>query len=475
MRIFDKDGNQLGTFDANLFFGSSDKFFDPRVAYDPWRDRYLILYLRINDAARRSFWALAISKTNTPTANPADWWQYFIPVPDSHRLTHWIDFPYLGFDRDAVYITGTLFSWDGTGESGISCFRVLNKDEIYFGLNWSSWIFVDFESSGSNDSHVCPVQMWSEVNNPRTAYIVSTKIFFHNTLVVRRIFWSGSSWSQMWVNGPTLSTEVVPVPAYARPPDIEQPGGVQPLDNIDCRLMSATFHNGVIYATQSVAYDWGYGNRAAIRLYRLVVGATSTSASSVIFGAEGWDYFYPAASHTREGDMILSFGRANADTFAQCRVTGWRHGQTSPEPSSLVRAGEAPYYRVADGRNRWGDYFGAATDPWDQLTVWVVGQYARQNNEWGTWIAETNYKPLTVVEVANVQGYAGLTVTLQATLRRADTNAPLPGETIRFIVRGVFVGSGITDGNGVATYRYAIPSNLGAGQHTITAEFVRTP
>lgn len=78
---------------------------------------------------------------------------------------------------------------------------------------------------------------------------------------------------------------------------------------------------------------------------------------------------------------------------------------------------------------------------------------------------------LTNITVTSPSGLVGKNVTLSATLRRSDTKAKLAGKTVNFEVDGAFVGSGITNLSGTATYIYFIPASTPLGAHTVTGKF----
>ena len=78
----------------------------------------------------------------------------------------------------------------------------------------------------------------------------------------------------------------------------------------------------------------------------------------------------------------------------------------------------------------------------------------------------------TKLATSSVSGKAGVaTVTLKATLTRKTDNAPLAGRTVRFQIDGADVGTGVTDGSGLATLSYPIPAAMSVGKHSITAFF----
>jgi hypothetical protein len=467
VRIYDKNGNETGSFDANTFFNTSDFLFDPKVAFDPWRNRWLVVFLRRNDTSRLAQWSIAISKTSTPTDNRSDWWQYhFNSDPTGDR---WVDYPQVGFTNNAIYLSGYLIGWTG-GLENYSMLMVLNKDQIYSGLGAGRWYWTDMESDGSNDTHLMPLQMWSYGGKD---YVMSTKRSSTNKLTVRRITWTGSDWSQQWNNGPSSSPEVVTVPAYANAPNADQSGTLQSLETMDARLLSGTYYNGLAYASQTIAYNWASaGNRASVRVYRANVSGAASTVTSDTFGAQGWDYLYPAISHTNAGEAVVVYGRSNSSTPIEIRVTGWQPGAAEVEGGVQTKAGESGYQVLIDGRNRWGDYYGAALDPFDDRTVWIIGEYATSSTNWATWITETNYKEQTNITASNASGSIGQTITLNTTVRRNSDNAALNNVRVDFYVANTLVGTDYTNASGVASLSYAIPQSLGTGNKTILTEFV---
>ena len=75
----------------------------------------------------------------------------------------------------------------------------------------------------------------------------------------------------------------------------------------------------------------------------------------------------------------------------------------------------------------------------------------------------------TAITVTNLNGAAGQTVTLRATL--TSGGAGLSGKSIAFTVNGTAFGIAVTNSSGVTTKAYTISSGLSVGSHPITAFF----
>lgn len=459
--LYNKNGTLLQSTDPTSLFNINDFFFDPRLAYDPWRNRFLILYMRKNDSPRLSHFTIAISKTSTPTLNASDWWRYSM---NANHDDHWADYGYIGFDQFAVYLTSYQIP-HGLGFTDGQIFA-LNKDQIYNGLSASRWRVTDL-----TETHIAAAHMWSSAGN----FMYFTAM--HNSGSNRKYFFtmnwnSGSTWEQKWANGPSFNTHSVIVPSYDVQPNGRQPNSFPRLDTIDCRAMHLTYYNGILYSVHGLEID----GRAGFRAYRTAVNGTSFSVTGRDdFGASGFDYFYPSISHTNDGDAILVFGRSSENEFAQVRMTGWKAGQADMEPSFLIKSGSASYRRLdGSNRNRWGDYFGAALDPWDRKTVWVIGEYATGETSWSTWIAELNYKPTVHFLIGTIEAQLGQTLDIPVTLRRDDNLQPIVNERVDMRLNNTFIGFQFTDSNGVARFPHTVPVNTVLLDQNIEASFAPT-
>ncbi len=78
----------------------------------------------------------------------------------------------------------------------------------------------------------------------------------------------------------------------------------------------------------------------------------------------------------------------------------------------------------------------------------------------------------TTIAARPVKGSIGETTSLIAVLKRADTNRPLSGEMVRFLVDGNGIGGPVLTNNaGVAMQNFFVSESLGTGNHTVTAVF----
>ncbi len=463
--IYDLKGNQQYRVNFNTWFGNSDFYFDPKVIYDPFSDRFVIVELHRHDSTHSSWWTVMVSVDGNP--NDGFWYYDFdARVDGGTDVDQWVDYPYIGYDSQAIYLTGTMFPWvSGTTKAKI---RILSKSQLYAAASAGWWDFWGLSSNGSSDFFLAPAEQNTE---PGQHFIVNSKNGGGSTITLRRIT-NPVGWASGG-SGPGMTTEVINVGGYSVGPTARQPSGLTPIETIDARIFTAAYANGHLVFAQTCGYDWGDGTgaRDALKVYEFnIYNNPATVTHDRIFGAGGLDYFEPAVMTTTGGDTTYVFTRSGASEYPSARMTAWRTTDADIEGSAYVKQGEGTYVNTYQGRNRWGDYLAAKLDPFDNQTIWVVGEYATSSGyTWSTWIAETNFKPTTSISVPTVYGAIGQTVSLSATLAPA-----LNGQTLQFAVSGASAGSTTTNSSGVAAVNYYIDPSLGTGSKTIGVTYDRT-
>lgn len=470
--IYDFKGNVLYSTDFNTYFGNSDFYYDPHVIYDTSGGRFVMVVGHTNTSTSGAWWTVMVSHDSDAT-HGFYYYDFNARLDGGTDQNQWPDFPYVGYDSQALYISSTMFNFPiGAGGSRYVKVRILNKSQIYSASTAGWWDFWDLQSAGSEDWFVAPAE---EYTDPGQGLWVNAKYYGANFVTLRRV-----TNPLDWTNGPQIIVETPSTQAFSPPPLARQPSGAENIDNQDCRILNAAYYNGALDLSQETAYDWGDGNGARSVIHWLRLNNHNVPATvdrDFVWGAAGYDYFYPSVAVNSVHDTTLVFARSGVTEYAGIRTTGWRDstGETGPEGSAQVKSGENTYV-INDqfGRNRWGDFYKACLDPFDFTTVWTVGQYANSGGTWSTWIAETNWKPFTNVVVTNVSGQIGQTVTLAASLTRTDTGVPLAGEALNFLVNGSPAGSATTDVSGNAYLSYTITEALGTGSFLIEVDYTRT-
>jgi hypothetical protein len=364
--------------------------FDPKLAYDHYAQRWIVVVAARRAAPAGSWLMLAVSQGADPGAS---WWVWALDasVDGSNPSNNWADYPMLGFDTQAIYITTNQFQIGGGGGFSYSKMRILNKAEAYSGaaLRW-----FDFWNLRNPDGSL--------------AFTVQSTMHFRGTggnppaYFCNAIWPSGSALTLWQLNDPlalwhgavpNLTRASVACRGYDLPPDAEQPGTGIRIETNDSRLLSSMFQfvGGVqrLWTTHTTKVTWSGESvaRSGLQWYEIDVDSKAVVQQGV-FGATGFYYFFPVIQTDISRNAHLCFGRSSTAEFGSLRQTGRRvsDAPNTLQGSALVKAGESAY----TGR-RWGDYFGHARDGGNANQVWLYGEFADARDAWGTWVCSTRF------------------------------------------------------------------------------------
>jgi hypothetical protein len=349
--------------------------FDPKALYDQHAGRWVLLAVAVQNNPRRSFFLLSVSATSNPRGV---WRNYALDaMRDGNTMTNnWADFPALGVDNHALYITSNQFAFNGGFQ--YAKIRVIPKGGPYSGGAAPYFDFVRMRNG--NNTLAFTVQPCHTFGAPQVEYLVNTNYPSGNSLTIWEI--------RNPTTAPALTRRQVTISPYTLAPNAVQKGVGAPLNTGDVRVLHAVFR-GDLWTSFTKAHNWGSGaNRAAVQWCQ-VRPAGNAVIQQGVFGSATFDYYYPAACPDNNGNLTLVFSRSGASEFASILYTGRR--STDPlgtlQPSALLKAGVANYVALdSGGRNRWGDYNGVAADPSNARLVWFYSGYASAVNTWGTWV-----------------------------------------------------------------------------------------
>jgi hypothetical protein len=355
--------------------------FDPKALYDQHAGRWVLLAVAFSNNPNKSWFLLSVSATSNPLGQ---WRNYALDAgKDGNTPTgNWADFPGLGVDNKAFYISANMFKFGGGFQ--YAKIRIIAKAGPYAGGTAPYFDFVKMKNA--NNTLAFSIQPCHTFGAPQVENLVNSYFPQGNRLSV----WAISNPT----TAPVLTLKTVPTATYALPPNADQKGGATPLNTGDVRILHAVSRGGSVWTALTTQHNWGSGtNKAAIHWFQI----NSTSATLVqqgVYGAAGLHYFYPAAMPDTNGNMIMVFSRSGTNEFASIFYTGRK--STDPlgalQASALLKAGAANYVRLdGSGRNRWGDYNGIAGDPSDPRIVTFYSMYAVGVNQWDTWIGSARF------------------------------------------------------------------------------------
>jgi hypothetical protein len=379
----------LGPQTLSNWFSSvitSAKIFDPKAIFDQHSNRWFLLAVALpsDPASQQSFFLLSVSQTADPLGA---WWNYKLDatLDGQTATTNWADYPSLGVDNTALYITANMFKFNGGYQ--YAKVRVLPKTPLLTGAAATWWDFTKLKNG--DGSLAFTVQPCHTYGAPQVEYLVNS--YFTGATTENKL----TLWSLTFSAGtPSITGSTISTSAYGQPPVADQKGGGAGLNAGDVRVLNAVSRGGSVWCALTTFHNWGETvNRAAIHWFQ--INATSGAlVQEGIYGASGNHYFYPAVMPDTNGNMAMVFCRSSSTQFAGIYYTGRRSSDPlgNLQASALLKAGVGNSQRLDGfGRNRWGDYAGIAIDPLDQRNFWFYSMYGETGNKWGTWIGAARY------------------------------------------------------------------------------------
>jgi hypothetical protein len=385
--IFTKTGAKL--FEQNLsgstgFWSAqaaSATVGEPWVIFDPNSGRFMAIATDHGNA--KGFIYLAISKTSTPTGT-ADWHKYRMDLTGTHQVSDFLgqptfpQFPKLGVDGDATYITSVHFA----------------KDPSILRFSHAEIIAIEkaplLSGGPLNVVYDEPVIM----DEATRFFSIQPAIVFEPAPAMYFVQALGRVPAQEIVvhaladvlTAPVRITSPVPVAPFDRPPNVPQHGSAILLGNIDARLSSTIVRNGSLWTSHAVT-DSTVDAEAAVRWYEFDITGLPTATATLVQSGNvdpgtGIHTWMPSINVDADGNMGLVFSVGGASQYAAIGYTGRRAGDASGTtlPMQTARAGAGPY--TGSG---WGIYSGLAIDP-DGSTFWLFHEYPTKFKTWQTFV-----------------------------------------------------------------------------------------
>ena len=348
--------------------------FDPKALYDQHAGRWVLLAVAFAENPNRSVFLLSCSSS----ADPLGAWRNHSldAMLDGVTATaNWADYPGLGVDNQAIYLTANMFAFGGGFK--YSKVRVVPKAGPYSGRAAPFFDLVRLkDADGTLAFAVTPCHTYGA---PQVQYLVNSAFPSGSVLTL----WSITNPT----TAPVLARKTVAVSPYSLPPNADQKGGGTPINTGDIRVLHAVFRGDSVWTALTTAHHWGgASNRASVHWFQ-IRGATGTLVQEGVYGASSKHYYDPAPCPDNNGNMIMVFSRSGSTEYAQVRYTGRLSSDAlgALQTSRLLKAGTANYKALdSGGRNRWGDYAGVASDPANSRVVWFYSMYAVAGNQWAT-------------------------------------------------------------------------------------------
>jgi len=385
--IWDKEGNLLKVIQAEDWWAPvwPEENGDPQVIYDHYAGRWVLSWMQVNLTNLTAGNLIAYSDDDDPLGY---WYVYRIDATKHGSITSntWGDYPQLGFDSEAIYLSTRCFTFVGAYQ--YNKIRLINKSQLY----------------ASNGGQINYTDIWN-IRQPSSPSFAPDGIhpsFCYSLGEGGYFFWANQNGGNYYTVykilnpislAPRLRGDTLHVQTYHPTPDAHQLEGGMPIESNGSGIKTAPIiRDGRMYVIHSIGNS-SNPNYASIK-YLIYNLADNIIEEQVEFGAIGYYYIYPTLMVDKDHNIAVTFSRS-ADTEYIGGYYSSKQATNPPglSPSQPLVKGLGNYV-VTQGtpRNRWGDYLGIYLDP-NEYDIWIFPEYSAATNTWGTYVGQIRMSP----------------------------------------------------------------------------------
>ncbi|GAC1386273.1 MAG: hypothetical protein NVS4B7_10780 [Ktedonobacteraceae bacterium] len=428
---------------------------DPSCYFDKPTQRWFQIVLTIDvDPSTGAFLGsnhldIAVTQTASPLG---EWTIYRLPVQDDGTMgtpNHMCaggpclgDYPHLGADANAFFITTNEYPFFGAGFHAAQIYA-FSKAELAASAHRVT--FVQFDTINTVRRNTNPgFTIWPAIT-PDHQYDSSrggTEYFLSSDAAPEAngtgnstdlITWSVSNTSSLNSSAPalTLSNTTLKVKQYVVPPKSYQKPGNHPLgeclnhtscstlliggrdpyheflprlDSNDTRMQQVTYANGLLWGSLDTSLTVSGNNEAGIEWFVVKPSVSSTGVSAHLvnngyLGLANTNLTYPAIGVTTNGQGVMAFtlvGPNNFPSAAYALINASGVGAVHIAAAGLGPDDGFSGYIVFNGganppRTRWGDYGAAVADG---NSIWIASEYIGQTCTLQQYLTNTPSSPL---------------------------------------------------------------------------------
>ena len=398
---------------------SPSYLFDPRVIYDPFDNRYVVIIDDQLDFTNINYIHLAVSVSDDP--NDGLYLQKINTKTEVGGFETWLDFPALAVGPDAIYITGNMFTFNFYVYRG-SRLWILDKG-LYNGTDTSTVAIYDPSTESGLSSQaftLIPSRMNAFLPVSSTNGTVGTFLYSaewneddpdQDLIALFRVddplgALGGPYFNVQFLDPGDIHDNTAGVPLAP------QKGTDVKIDFGDDRAQSLFWNGDTLLGASTVNPPTGddagqatvfwfavsTGNLDSLILFQQgFIGANDITPNAAVG--------YPAIASNYKGDIGIGFSVSGDSIYAGSYFT--IHQSTDPagvvQPTQVMQPGVDYYVRSGSSShtgNRWGDYSEIALDPTDEYYFWIFNQYAwtrgdydemtQEDGRWSTTFARVN-------------------------------------------------------------------------------------
>jgi hypothetical protein len=362
--VYDKSGSLLqGPTSLRDFFGIPSSFssFDPLAVYDPFSDRYIVVCTSKNDSQQDSRLYVAFSQSADATAG---WNTYFIDA-DRDQAGNWADYPSIGIDRNAVYLTANMFSFVGFFQN-VTLF-VYDKEDGYAGRDLDNTHLIDVRSASSGSPFRLRPATIEQTVPGDVFYLAQSSNSFGSVINLFRL--TGDRFE-----APSLEASTVGLPGtYSGPGGARQPGTDSPgVDTLGGSVWNVIYRDGDLWTAHAIESSPSIG----AWVHRIAVDSSSATREQTyeVSDAENDAYFPYVLPDAEDDDFALLTAYSGPDRHVTGRYWNVGADGTVRQTELLEDSGRL------NTSDRHGDYFAVGYDPTDRNRLWMIAQFMRDSS-----------------------------------------------------------------------------------------------
>jgi hypothetical protein len=418
--VYDKAGNLQPGFPKSLdaFFGLNPSAFtfDVRALYD-WANNRFIAVASRQGASIPPQILVAVSQTSNPLGG---WNVYKFQGPAGTLVGETADFPHIGQDRSALYVSFNRFT---SGDAFVDArIMILNKALMYAGLGVTYKYWFNLNFGGPPVDTVQPANEFSPSDHPRAEFLVNSfNINFGggqcsssacNGLAV----WAISNPLAIGASSSELSGIAIATGHnYSLPPLASQPSCSNCIDTGDVRISGLVqYHAGSLFASLNTASTSAAGSHFLWFEVKPVLndnGTTCASGSNLcpdITSAQivnedcfecgiAGDWYYATLQPDLENNATMVFNFSNGSNAPSVAYTSRRvtEAPNLMHDGGIYLINPVANYTLGTPPRRWGDYSATAPDLTSAASqVWFAGEFSNAAGIWKTAIGHNSFNQI---------------------------------------------------------------------------------
>ena len=384
---------------TNRQLGLLDRYYDPKVIYDPLSDRFILVFLEGSNSSDTRI-VVGFTETNDPTKV----WNFYALNGKPLGGSTWSDYPIIGHNKTDLYITVNLLRDNESWQEGFveSFIWQVNKQDGYDGNeDLRQNLFSGINYNDKPVWSICPVQPGLNFDQENMYFLsVRPDAKSNDTLFLHEVTNSTTS-DEAQHKLKVLTTDI----PYGVPPSAYQPIVGFKLQTNDTRVLSAVYHDNKIHYVQSSILTDDIRSGVYHGIISSMNGIPEVKGK-IIFSNE-LDFAYPSIAFAGETvsdnhSMLITFSHVGENDYAGTSAV--YHNKSDGLESIYsdvirLKSGDSLINTfVADTAERWGDYTDIQRKYNEPGVVWLCGSYGDSLGKNNVWISKLKVKNGLIVK-----------------------------------------------------------------------------